>query len=222
MKLFNNISREFEYRITFSLSLIATQIIFILLFTFWPDFQDKALTFDDYSANEIELDMVEITRQQNQSPPPPPSPQVPVPRPEDYIVEDLPDLEFNDAINPDYRIHEMPVEEVDSYKVHGNPERPPSVTRIVEPIYPGEARRDTVKAEITVTFLVNGKGEVEEVSISEIRLYNEADDYEIVETIGYGLMEATMDAARKWRFRPARDNGENVRSISLHIFSYGI
>ncbi|MEX1137497.1 MAG: energy transducer TonB [Balneolales bacterium] len=219
-----NISREKEYRITFGFSLITSQIIFILLFNFWPQFESKDFNFDDYSAHDIDLDMIDITRQQVQRPPAPPSPQVPVPRPEDFIVDDMLDLEdMSNFAAPDFGELEMPeAEGDDSYPVHRNPQHSPNVRRIVEPVVPDEARQANIHAEITVTFLVNEKGEVEEVSISEIKLFGEDDEYEIVETIGYGIIETTLDAAWKWRFRPAEDDGENVRAITRHIFTYGV
>lgn len=223
MRLADNITREKEYRITFGFSLIASLIIFILLFNFWPIIDQEDPIFDDYATHDIDLDMIDITTQPIQSPPPPPSPQVPIPRPNDFIVEDMPDLEdMSDATNPDFGEIELPEAEGDSYSVHNNPQRPPNVIRIVEPVVPGDARRANIRVEIMVTFVVNERGEVEEVSIAEIKLFDEEDEYRTVDVIGYGLIDATLHAAQKWRFRPAEDGGKNVRAITRHIFTYGI
>ncbi|MEX0778456.1 MAG: energy transducer TonB [Balneolales bacterium] len=223
LKHHDNTSREMEYRLTIGSCVVASQLIFIILFSFWPVYQPQVPTFDELSERKVDLDMIEITRQRKQTPPPPPTPQVPVPRPNDYIVDDMSDLEdLSSASRPDFGEIEMPEAEGDREQIYDDPETSASVTRIVEPVVPDEARRANIKAEITVTILVDKNGKAEEVSISKIRVFNENDDYEIVQVIGYGLIEATLDAAQKWKFRPAENGGEKVRALSRHIFTYGI
>ncbi|MDZ7806946.1 MAG: hypothetical protein U5K71_07510 [Gracilimonas sp.] len=69
--------------------------------------------------------------------------------------------------------------------------------------------------------MVGADGSVEDAFISEIRLY-EGDSFEVVEQIGYGLLEATIEAALKWKFSlPARDNGEPVRTYVENSFNIG-
>lgn len=223
MEHFDVRSREREYRITFGISLAASQLIFILLFNFWPQFEFQETVFDNYAAREIDMDMVEITQQPVQSPPPPPTPQVPVPVPDDYIVDEILDLEdLSDVDQPDFGDIDLPEAEGDEFAVHDNPQRPPNVTRIVEPVVSQEARRANIRAQIMVSFLVDESGVVEEVSIAEIRVFDEDDEYQVVEAIGYGLIEATLDAASKWRFRPAEDGGEQVRAVTRHMFTFGV
>ncbi|MEX0929836.1 MAG: energy transducer TonB [Balneolales bacterium] len=217
----DNLTREKEYRITFGFSLVASQLIFILLFSFWPEFQIRNPVFNDEALHEFDLDMINITRQPVQNPPSPPSPDRPVSRPDDYIVDDEIDLkDYTDTTQPGYGLHNLPEAEDDRYAVHDNPEHAPSVTRIVEPMVPAEARQANIHAEVMVSFLIDRQGGVEEVSIAEIKLWD-GDEFQVVVSIGYGLIEATLNAALKWRFRPAEDNGIKVRAVSRHMFTFG-
>lgn len=102
----------------------------------------------------------------------------------------------------------------------GSPERPPGLVRIVEPTIPEAAKRANVKAQIIVNFLVGADGSVLESYISEIRVYD-GDEYEVVNEIGYGLMEAVMEAAEKWRFSAARDQGRPVQTYVENSFNIG-
>jgi hypothetical protein len=75
---------------------------------------------------------------------------------------------------------------------------------------------------VYVTFLVDKNGIVEEIFISNIRKYKKnARDYEIVQQIGYGIMGASLTAAKKWRFNPAIDNGKPVKAYTTQVFSFG-
>ena len=74
--------------------------------------------------------------------------------------------------------------------------------------------------EMIVNFLVDKDGRVEEASIVEIRKYSGDGDYEVLEFIEYGLMDAVLRAALQWRFRPARQDGEPVRAFTRQRFNY--
>lgn len=168
------------------------------------------------------LDDIQITEQRT-SPPPPPKPQMPNPVPEDEIIEqeldfdmdlDLPDLP---DLDPGFGTGETGDEE----RIVSNPQIPPTVVRIVEASAP-----DAVPAEyrgnleMIVNFLVDREGEVEEVSIMEIRLYDSDGQYEQLDFVQHGLMEAVLKAAMQWRFRPARQDGEPVKAFTRQRFNY--
>lgn len=218
------ITTEVSYENRILCSLVIAELLLISLFTFWP-VPDQDKTYQDvvFSDNEAIIDEVQITTQQS-SPPPPPKPQVPVPVPNDQVIEEeelvLEDIdisEYSDSISVAGlgRVG-------DSERVASNPQMPPSVIRIVEPTVPAAAKKAGIKAEILVSFLVDTNGNVEEATIAQIKLYNEnSETFELVDHVDYGLTDATLEAALQWRFRPAKDNGETVKSFTKHIFTYG-
>lgn len=211
------------YRLKIMGSIIVTELLMLSLILFWP-VPDKNQTYQDivYTDSEIVMEEVQITTQES-SPPPPPAPQVPVPVPNDQVIEEeivLEELDLQQLENP------MELEGIgvlgSEDQVAANPQMPPSVVRIVEPTVPTAAKKADVKAEIWVSFLVNREGNVEEASISQIKLYDkEKEEFVIVNRVNYGLVEATIEAALKWKFRPAENEGRLVKAYTKHIFTYG-
>ena len=203
--------------------IVVTELIMLALITFWPE-QKEERTYQDivYTDQNILVEEVQITTQES-SPPPPPKPQVPVPVPNDQVIEEqvleLEDIDL--SIEQDPLALEGLSTAGNNNQVASNPQLPPSVVRIVEPTVPEAAKKANIKAEIWVSFLVNKKGEVEEATISQIRVYEDENDFRLVETINYGLPEATLEAALKWKFRPAKNNGQLVKAYTKHIFTYG-
>ncbi len=51
--------------------------------------------------------------------------------------------------------------------------------------------------------------------------YGFMDNFRVVYQIGYGILEATLEAATKWRFIPAKDDGENVKTYVENSFNIG-
>lgn len=208
-------------------AIIAAQLIALAFIKFWPTPATPNRSFQerDFSEDVIMFEDAVITRQTS-SPPPPPKPTAPIPEPTDEIIEEeiteLNDIQFSE--NPDSLSTSAIGEQgEDDGPVAGSPERPPRVVRIVEPTTPDAAQRANIKAEITVNFLVDTDGSVEDADIENIRLYEgpEAQDFTIVKTIDYGIMEETLDAAFQWKFQPAQDNGKPVRAYSKQIFTFG-
>lgn len=218
------INSELSYKNRILGSIVIAELLVISIFTLWPA-PDQERTYQDivFSDSEAVIDEVTITTQQS-SPPPPPRPQVPIPVPNDEVIEEeiltLQDIdisEYSDSMSV------VGLGKIgDSQQIASNPQLPPSVIRIVEPTVPDAAKKADIKAEILVSFLVDKKGQVEEATISQIKVYNQdSGSYEIVDHIGYGLTSATLEAALQWRFRPAKNKGETVRSYTKHIFTYG-
>lgn len=205
-------------------SIVIAELLAISIFTLWP-VPDQDRTYQDivFSESEAIIDEVTITTQES-SPPPPPRPQVPIPVPNDEVIEEeiltLQDIDISEYSDSMSVIGLGKVG--DSQQVASNPQLPPSVIRIVEPTVPDAAKKADIKAEILVSFLVDKRGQVEEATISQIKVFNkDSESYEIVDHIDYGLTGATLEAALQWRFRPAKNNGEVVRSYTKHIFTYG-
>lgn len=211
------------YRNLILICIIVIQLSLIGLVRFWPNIEySPSLNFEITEQELVLLDDIEITRQET-SPPPPPRPQLPVPVPSDEIIEVELDIDF------DLDLPELP--DLDpgfgtgitgnQERIVSNPQIPPTVRRIVEASAPEEVPAEMRgKLEMIVNFLVDENGDVEEVSIMEIRLYNDDGTYEELPFIQYGLMDAVIRAAMQWRFRPARQDGENVKAFTRQRFNY--
>ena len=216
---------ERVYRNRFFLSVAIVLIQIIAVFTFWPTEQPEydRIVYET-SDQVVFVEDVEIT-QHGSKPPPPPKPFSPVPVPSDQIIEDeieLPDMIIEDV--PDFGLEEFALgSDAGSSEIVGNPARAPSVVKIVEPVFPKEAQKAKLKAIVSVSFVVGLDGNVEDVSVSEIKMYNEeTKKFEITTTLGFGLVDATIKAAARWKFRPARDKGREVRAYARHEFTFGM
>lgn len=223
----NKIRENSQYRIRILAAIIVAQLIVLAFIKFWPTpaTPNKSFQKDDFSEDVIMFEDAIITRQVS-GPPPPPKPTAPIPEPTDEIIEEeiteLNDVQFSEYADS---LSESIIGEQgnDDGPIAGSPERPPRIIRIVEPATPEAAQQANIKAEITVNFLVGTDGRVEEASIEQIRLYDGPDsrDYAVMETIDYGITEATLDAALQWKFQPAQNNGQPVRAYTRQIFTFG-
>lgn len=215
---------ESSYKIRVLSGIVIIQLTLILLIRLWPvsepeEYQQDDVVFQD----EIFVEDIQITRQQS-APPPPPVPNRPEPVPVDEIVEEI--IEFEDEL----QLMDFPplppgdgmgrTEGEDA--IMSNPQLPPTVVKIVEPPpVPDLPRELRGRIEMVVNFLVTETGEVEEASIVQIRQYDENfEEYEVLPYIQYGLIEATLSAALRWEFRPARHEGTGVKTFTTHRFNY--
>jgi hypothetical protein len=215
---------EGEYRNLYLISLAVILFILILTVRFWPEHHHQPqFDFDIPEQGITYLEDVEITRQES-SPPPPPKPVVPFPVPNDEIVEE--EIEFEADLDlsklPDLEPGFGTGDTGNEARVVGNPQVPPSVVRIVEATAPKSVPDEYEgNLEMIVNFLVDEEGDVEEVSIMEIRLYEENGvDYRQLPFVQHGLMDAVIKAAMQWKFRPARQNGEPVKAFTRQRFNY--
>lgn len=211
------------YRNLILICIIIVQLSLIGVIRLWPNLEyTPSLDFEINEQEFVLLDDIEITRQQT-SPPAPPRPQLPVPVPNDEIIEIELDIDFDLdlPVLPDLDPGLGTGIAGDEASIVSNPQIPPTVVRIVEASAPEEVPQEIRgKLEMIVNFLVDENGEVEEVSIMEIRLYNDDGSYEELPYVQYGLMDAVLKAAMQWRFRPARQNGERVKAFTRQRFNY--
>lgn len=213
---------EFKHEHRFMLSLICAEIMILIFIHAWPNVERPPREFNDPFEDEVIFVENAITTRQTSAPPAPPKPIMPVPVPNDQIIEEEIDFpEPDDILTPFDADGEDGFSEAQGEgEFVGSPERPPGLVRIVEPTIPDAAKNANVKAQLIVNFLVDADGEVLECYISEIRVYD-GDTYEVVDEIGYGLMEAVMEAAQKWRFTAARDQGRPVQTYVENSFNIG-
>lgn len=219
----NNLIGDYSYRNLFLASMVIVLLLMIAIVRFWPVSEyTPSLNFEVAEQEMMFLDEIIVTRQQS-APPPPPRPVIPVPVPNDELIPTEIEMDFE----LDFTALPAPDPgtgagvDGESARIVGNPQRPPSVVRIVEAsarqFVPTEYRG---RLEIIVNFLVDENGDVEEAQIMEFRLYNENGGYESLSDVPNELMEAVVNAAIQWRFRPARDEGETVKSFISQRFNY--
>lgn len=213
---------ELEHEHRFMFSLICAELILLMILKLWPVQVTTPTSYDDPFTDEVIYVERAIVTQQMSAPASPPKPEIPIPVPNDEVIEEEIDFpEFEDVFtNFDALGEEGSSETGGEGEIVGSPEQEPRVVRIVEPTISDVAKRQNIKARIIVTFLVGTNGEIEEAVVSEIRLYS-GDSYEVVDQIGYGILEATLEAASKWRFIPARDDGEPVKTYVQNSFNIG-
>lgn len=193
-------------------------------FIFWPAPEHLSNNNEDVSFNDdvLMLNEAVVTRQESK-PPPPPSPQPPIPVPNDVIIEE--EIDFKDVNITDFSDSISTTkfgQTGDGDEIVSSPQQPPRVTRIVEATTPQAAQEANIKAEVTVRLLVNKEGKVEDASIAEIHLYEEGSNKtKTVDTIGYGISDAVLEAALQWKFHPAQNNSKTVKAYSKQIFTFG-
>ncbi|WP_409028926.1 energy transducer TonB [Gracilimonas sediminicola] len=214
---------ELEHEHRFMLSLICAELLIICLLKFWPIPEGPPKEDEDTFTDEVIYVENSIITKQTSAPAAPPRPRVPVPVPNDEVIEeeiDFPD--FEDLLSKYEADGEDGFSDAQGEgEFVGSPEQPAGLVRIVEPTVPEAAQRANIKARVKVTFLVGTKGQVEDYYISEIRVYDREGNYEVVNQIGYGIMEAVLQAAAKWRFTPAKDDGRLVKTYVENSFNIG-
>lgn len=220
---FNTRTKSVHYRHRILLMLIVSELIALGVFFYWPSSDLEEFALNESSQDLVTIEEVLVTVQ-SPAAPAPPKPRVPVLAPEYEIVEE--DIEIEEIQLPELpNFSESEISgagKADGEEAGGpvtNPSRPPNVLKIVEPTLPKTGRK--VKAEITVRFLVTAQGNVEEVSISDITLFDDKMNATKAQEIGKGVEEAVLEAAYQWKFRPAKNLGKNVSAYTRHIFSIG-
>lgn len=73
---------------------------------------------------------------------------------------------------------------------------PPVPVRTVPPVFPDDMRRDGISGVVTVSILIDEKGNVQEPKV--------------VKTTHEAFSQPAMDALSKWKFKPAKQAGAAV------------
>ena len=73
---------------------------------------------------------------------------------------------------------------------------PPVPVRTVPPVFPEDMRRDGISGVVTVSILIDEKGNVTEPKV--------------VKTTHEAFSQPALDALAKWKFKPAKQAGEAV------------
>lgn len=143
-----------------------------------------------------------IQTQQVETPPPPPRPPVPVEVPNDEIIEDEildlgSELDFDAPLELPPPPPEEEPEEDFFVVVEEMPEPIGGISAVQNSVeYPEMARRAGIEGRVTVQFIVNENGDVENARV--------------VRGIGGGCDEAALEAVRKAKFKPGKQRGRPV------------
>ncbi|NND73149.1 MAG: energy transducer TonB [Rhodothermales bacterium] len=202
-----------------------TLLLFVGIVKFWPrEFgEPPELVYHPAGQELIAMEEIVPTRQQKKKPPPP-RPRIPVVVDDAEVIEDI-DFDIADnLLEIDDPSNDVESQDGDLVESTGAAARiDPRPVRVVEPEYTSEARRRNVRAEVVVEALVDERGRVKDVKIVERYLLGKKpEDKELVQVIGYGLEESAVDAAMKWMFRPARNNGQAVSSYYVFSLKVGV
>lgn len=187
--------------ITLEIGVIITLLMFILA----VNIEWKSVHSDiDLTEEQEIVEMEEIIQtEQQEKPPPPPPPKVPVEVPNDEIIEDH-NIDLDADINLDDPLDMPPPPEEDEeeesffYVAEEMPELVGGIKKLHDRInYPERARKAGIEGRVTVQFIVNKQGEVE--------------DPEVLRGIGGGCDEEALRVIKESTFTPGRQRGEPVR-----------
>jgi len=218
------------YRNRLLVTTVVSLLGMIALFRWFPTFPERTADdgelFDARGEKVVTVEMIEPTRQARQTPPPP-VPLPPIEVPNDVVLDDTP-IEFDPEIN----IVPGPSGDGDGIAGVGDgqgtgpsfiaqADEAPKPIRFVEPEYSREARRKKIRARISVEVRVDKEGRVMESRIVDRFLLDDNRDWMPVEELGFGVEDAVLAAADRWRFVPATHGGQLVESLSTLEFTIG-
>lgn len=208
----------YNNRVLFSLVLVLSGML-MLVRCFPAGSTLSELSFEPKEETVILFDEMLVTRQVSM-PPPPMKPRIPPKVPVDVIEE--PDMEW--VIDADLEILPLP-EQAKGTELLGwedrlvaRPTVRPRVVKIVEPTK-GIPALDRLGNDIRVTveFIVSERGDVIQVSV--IAIDKMLEGYALpLDALSRDAMEAILDAAQQWKFRPASHEGRPVPAPSIQIF----
>jgi len=189
------------YLIFLETGMIVVLLIFIAAMKL--DLRTEAPDTDLTDEQEVvEMEEIERTKQE-EKPPPPPRPQVPVEVPNDEIIEDQ-NINLDAELNFDEPLDmpPPPEEEEDEEDFFRVVETMPKLIGGLAKLqqcakYPDKARRAGIEGRVTIQFIVNEEGEVE--------------DPKVLRGIGGGADEEALRCVKEAKFQPGRQRGKPVR-----------
>ena len=195
MKFINPL--KIKYPIVVRLTTLIGISLVILNFLLFPRF-GNSLEFED--IEQVIIENIDIPQtQQIDNTPPPARPSIPVPSDDEDIADDLTldELDFDDFSNLD-----APPPPPSGPKVVFIPyDDPPVAMSPIRPRYPEIAQEAGIEGVVVVQAFIDEKGRVKETLI-------------LKGVPNTGLDEASMEAIRKTRFRPAK---QRERAVGVWI-----
>lgn len=213
-----------SYRQRLLLSLVVVLVLALALVQGWPVSETGPVDrpFRDRPSDRIQIEEIQPTQQTREQNPPPPAPLPPVVVPNDILITNewtigegtlRVDTPGDDALRQDGS--EEPT------TASRTPDTGARLLRSVQPRYPEAAREAGVRARIRVAVAVTAKGRVQNATIVERWRISDRGTARPVAQLGYGLDDASLAAARRSLFRPARHNGAPVATRTTLTFRFG-
>jgi len=209
MGLLKNISKpeiRNHYKVVFECSVIASLLLIILSFKFFPKIEKSTIQYDA-PQDLFTVEDIQQTKQDYTPPPPPEKPPMIIQAISD---EDIEDIEFGETeINFDQELNAPPPPPKEEKKiVEEEPVYFVAVEEMPYPIggvqailnlvkYPEIARRAGIEGKVYVLAYVNEVGTVTKT--------------EILKGIGGGCDEAAEYAVKRTKFSPGKQRGKSVK-----------
>jgi protein TonB len=205
LKIIGKPKIRYHYKLAFECSLVASLLLIILAFNFFPEIKKSAV---DYDAPQ-ELFTVEDIQQTKQDYTPPPPPEKPPTIIQAKLDKDLEDIEFGETeIDFDQELSAPPPPKEDKRIVEDEPVYFVAVEEMPFPIggieailelivYPTIAKRAGVEGKVFILAYINEEGNVEKT--------------EILKGIGAGCDEAAEYAVKNTKFSPGKQRGKPVK-----------
>lgn len=190
---------KLKYRRALESALSLALIIMIGLFYSFKKFE---ATFVLPGQPDITIETVDIPlTQQIQRPPPPSRPSIPVESEDEDMLDDVTIEETEVTFEPlDELPPPPPPEEDEVFEFFAVSEKPVIVTK-TEPKYPDLARKAGIEGIVVITVTIGKTGDVENARVFKSLPM---------------LDEAAMDAAKKCKFKPAKQRDKFVR-VKMNI-----
>lgn len=203
---------RYQYPRIMHVALIVALALMIIAFRFFPDIEmEKTIVVAEQEI--IDIEEVDLTRQEER-PPPPPRPPIMIESPHSDLLDELDffssELDFYEDVPPPPPPREADDSDFASYfvAVEQMPEIIGGIQAIAQHLqYPELARRAGVEGTVYVLAFVDREGIVRHT--------------EIARGIGAGCDEAAAEAVMKVRFKPGMQRGQpvNVRVMVPVRFS---
>ncbi len=206
--VFNRKRKEIgTYTIRFQIGLIASLLLFILIFKMElkTEVNETAITF--IGQEEVKIEEVIQTKQEVKAPPPP-RPMIPVEVPNDEIIEDEiieldAELDFDAVIElpPPPPAPELIKDEDDEDEIFVVVEQPPVLIGGIQSVqskvvYPEMAIKAGIEGRVVLQFVIDKEGNII--------------DPQVVRGIGGGCDEEAIRALKTAKFRPGYQRGVPV------------
>lgn len=197
----------------YEISLSVTLLIIIVGFKFFP-FEVEKRKVVIATRENVTIEDIEQTRQENR-PPPPPKPPVPIEAPGAEALEDVPlasselDITQDVAPPPPPKVKEVDSEDEYFMVVEEFPELIGGYEGLMRRlVYPQVALRAGIQGRVQLIAYVNEHGDVDKV--------------EVITGLAGGCTEAAVEAVKQSKFTPGKQRGRPVKvkvamSIRFHI-----
>ncbi|MFC2119557.1 energy transducer TonB [Bacteroidota bacterium] len=198
---------RFHYKLVFECSFIASLLLIIFVFKFFPNIEKNAIEYD--APQELfTLEDIQQTKQDYTPPPPPDRPSMII---EAISIEDIEDIEFEETeldLSEDLSAPPPPPKEEKKNVIEEEPVFFVAVEEMPQPIggikaihdlivYPEIAKRAGIEGKVYILAYLNEQGNV-------LRT-------EIIKGIGGGCDEAAEFAVKQTKFSPGKQRGKPVK-----------